>query len=249
VSLGYPQLTLALRTFAARACTQVRWLATTTPAPKSPLHAHRVMCLSILPPPPLSSRLPRACKTLFVTGDSGGGVTVFELQQAAAAPSAADGGSREHRCHPAGRWMAPGERPVLCMAHARVPSSASKDISADFLVTGDTRGTVTVWEVLPREGGGGCGGGVPPSVDQATAGVRGGFVHRGPAGKRRGGNGVDPDLGAGGKPPSFPGLAPVLEYRAHQVYGTYSAPTPEAVRLEGCVLHQTPVALYSYTDS
>ena len=158
---------------------------------------------------------------MFVAGDSGGGVTVFGLQQASAAPAPAVGGRRDHRCHPAGRWMATGERPVLCLAHARVSSSASKDSAVDFIATGDTGGTVTVWEILSGEG---CGGGVPLSQDgerppQGTPGVKGGFVHRGPSGKRRGGNGVDVDAGAGagGKAPFPPGLSPVLEYRAHQV--------------------------------
>ncbi len=152
-------------------------------------------------------------------------MTVFELKQAATATSAAGGGRREHRCHPAGRWMATGERPVLCLAHARVPPppSSSKDTTADFIVTGDTGGTITVWEVLPGEGcgDGGGGGGVSSTLHQGLPGVREGFVHRGPAGKRRGGNrvkaGAGAGAGAGGKPLSLPGLAPVLEYRAHQV--------------------------------
>lgn len=201
---------------------QVRWLATTTPAPKSPLHGHRIMCLCVLPLPKSQPRLPSAhdnCRgTIFVAGDSGGGVTVFQLQHHTAADgSAGDGGRREERSRPAGRWTTSGERPVLSLAHARVPSSAAPDTAVHLIATGDTGGTVTLWEFLPGRGSGvlaPMGGG---NVREGASDVRGGFVHRGPAGKRRGGNRRSADGSAAEEPPPCPGLVPVLSYRAHQV--------------------------------
>lgn len=141
----------------------------------------------------------------------------------AAAPAPVGEEQREARARPAGRWMALSERPVLCLAHARVPvlpelpSPAPQDV-VDLIVTGDTGGTVTVWEFLS----GGSGGCILPYNEgkilrQGVPGVRGGFVHRGPAGKRRGGTDMGAEGGAGEKYPSCPGLVPVLEYRAHQV--------------------------------
>lgn len=134
----------------------------------------------------------------------------------AAAPAVGGGGKREGRSRPVGRWTASGERPVLCLAHSRVPSPAAPNAAMDFIATGDTGGMVTVWECLP-----GGGSGVLASIDgghvQHGAGVRGGFVHRGPAGKRRGGNRMSADGAAAGESPPCPGLVPVLAYRAHQV--------------------------------
>lgn len=180
-----------------------------------------------------------------MAGDSGGGVTLFQLQHGAvaatgsaaagstaAAPPAVGGGQREARSRPAGRWMASSERPVLCLAHARVPvvpvlplpsdlpSPTPLDV-VDLIATGDTGGTITVWEFLSE---GGVGGVLPSKerviLQQGVSGVRGGFVHRGPAGKRRGGTEMGAGGAAGGKCPSCPALVPVLEYRAHQVMWT-----------------------------
>lgn len=211
---------------------QVRWLATTTPAPKSALHAHRIMCLCVLPPPTSQPRLPSAhnnCRgTIFVAGDSGGGVTVFQLRReaaatgsaavggTAAASAAASGGRWEDRSRPAGRWMTSGERPVLSLAHARVPPSAAPDMALDFVVTGDTGGTVTVWEFLPERGSGVLVSMGDGNVREGASDVRGGFIHRGPAGTRRSGR-MTADGAAAGEPPPCPGLVPVLSYRAHQV--------------------------------
>lgn len=191
------------------------------------------MCVCTLPPPPSHPRLPGAhdsCgRTIFVTGDSGGGVSVFELQRDVPANSTAavggtespnsGGGEREERSRPVGRWTTSGERPVLSLAHARVPTSAAPGTAVDFIATGDTGGTVTLWEFLP-----GRGSGVLAYMDgghlrQGASGVREGFVYRGPAGKRRGGNGMSAAVGgaAAGESPRRPGLVPVLSYRAHQV--------------------------------
>lgn len=207
---------------------QVRWLATTTPAPKSSLHAHRIMCLCILSSPTLQPRLPSAHDNrggaIFVAGDSGGGITVSELQHgAAAAGSAAAGGGakREERSSPAGRWMTPGERPVLSLAHARVSSSAAPNTAVDFIVTGDTGGTVTLWEFLPGDGSGVLAPMDGANVREGASDVRGEFVHRGPAGKRRGGNGMSAEGAAAREPPPRPGLVAVLAYRAHQVTWTH----------------------------
>lgn len=166
-----------------------------------------------------------------MAGDSGGGITVFELQHGAAgaaggsasvdgtaaAPAAGGGGKREDRSQPAGRWMTSGERPVLSLAHARVPSSAAPDTAVDFIATGDTGGTVTVWEFLPGGGSGVLAPMAGANLRQGASDVRGGFVHRGPAGKRRGGNGMSAEGEEAGEPPPCPGLVPVLAYRAHQV--------------------------------
>lgn len=175
------------------------------------------MCLCILPPltsqPRLRSSHDNRGGTIFVAGDSGGGVTVFRLQRAVATDG---GGRREDRSRPEGRWMTSGERPVLSLAHARVPSSAAPDTTVDFIATGDTGGMVTVWEFLP-------GRGMLAPMDgeeQGASDVRGGFVHRGPAGKRRGGNGMSAEGATAGEPPPCPRLVPVLSYRAHQVTST-----------------------------
>ena len=138
-----------------------------------------------------------------------------------AAAAAASAGRREARSRPAGRWMTSGERPVLSLAHARVPPSAAPNAALDFVVTGDTGGTVTVWEFLPE---GGSGVLVPMDEGNCRGGasdVEGGFVHRGPAGKRRSGSGMSADGAAAGEPPPRPGLVPVLSYRAHQVEYIY----------------------------
>lgn len=197
------------------------------------------MCLCVLPPPSPQLRLPPAYDTygatVFVAGDSGGGVTVFELQHdaAAATGSAAVGSTASARSRPAGRWMALSKRPVLCLAHARVPivpvtpwtsdlpSTAQQGV-VDLIATGDTGGTITVWEFLS----GGGSGGVLPSMEgeilpQGVFDVRGGFVHRGPAGRRRGRNEMGAEGTAREESPPCPGLVPVLEYRAHQVTWTY----------------------------
>ncbi|CAN0221385.1 unnamed protein product [Ectocarpus sp. 4 AP-2014] len=228
----------------------VRWLSTTTPAPRSPLHAHRIMCLCVLPPPPpppppsrLGSPVPThdginaaaaaaaAATTVFVAGDSGGGVAVYELRHSAAAAAVAaettavgnasaarDVGLREVRSHPVGRWMAAGKRPVLCLAHARVWPSATHQQQQqqqqqhevlDLIATGDTGGTVTVWQFYSGGGGGRGGGGSPLPSDHGE------FVYRGPAGRRRGGAARTGPEGAAAPP--CHALVPVLEYRAHQM--------------------------------
>eukprot|EP00752_Nemacystus_decipiens_P003736 g3442.t1 len=225
---------LRRKTVEAACAPPVRWLATTTPAPKSSLHAHRIMCLCVLPPPTSQPRLPAGqdnCRsTTFVAGDSGGGVTVFQLRRdaaatgsavvgsTAAAAAAAGGGRREDRSRPAGRWMTSGERPVLSLAHARVSSSAAQDAALDFVVTGDTGGKVTVWEFVPARGTGVLASVDGGNVREGASDVRGGFVHRGPAGKRRSGDGMSADGVEGAEgPPPCPGLVPVLSYRAHQM--------------------------------
>ncbi|CAM9218982.1 unnamed protein product, partial [Ectocarpus sp. 6 AP-2014] len=131
------------------------------------------------------------------------------------ASAAVDGGLREARSHPVGRWMAAGKRPVLCLAHARVWPSATHQQQQqlqqqqhevlDLIATGDTGGTVTVWQFF---GGGGGGGSTLPS-DQGE------FVYRGPAGRRRGGAARTGPEGAAAPP--CHALVPVLEYRAHQM--------------------------------
>lgn len=144
---------------------------------------------------------------------------MFELLQRddAAVGGIAGGGKRESWSRPAGRWMTSGERPVLSLAHARVPTSAAPDTAVDFVATGDTVGTVTVWEFLPGGGSGVLASFGEGSLREGAPDVRGGFVYRGPAGKRRGGNGMSGEGVAGGEPPPRPGLVPVLSYRAHQV--------------------------------
>eukprot|EP00903_Cladosiphon_okamuranus_P013793 g12836.t3 len=169
---------------------------------------------------PVRHRAQDYCRgTIFVAGDSGGGVTVFQLQHYTAADgSAGGGGRRKQRSRPAGRWTTSGERPVLSLAYARVPSSAAPDMAVHLIATGDTGGTVTLWEFLP-----GHGSGVLAPIGGrnvrggASDDVRGTFVHRGPAGKRRGGNGMSAHGAAAEEPPICPGLVPVLSYRAHQM--------------------------------
>ncbi|CAM9184864.1 unnamed protein product [Scytosiphon promiscuus] len=215
----------------------VRWLSTTTPTPKSPLHAHRIMCMCVLPAPFRPSPHPdHSNASVYVSGDSGGGVTAFELRHTA---GAAGGGQRETRSHPAGRWTAPERRPVLCLAHARVTaavvpgafsSAAPRRTTvhppavADLIATGDTGGTVTVWQYFPGGSGdsGGGGGAALPSgggkcLPREAADVRGGFVHRGPAGRRRGGERASPEGIVGGAFLPSPDLVRVLDYRAHQM--------------------------------
>ena len=95
---------------------------------------------------------------------------------------------------------------------------AEKETAAnvvDFIATGDTGGTVTLWEFLP------AGEGVAPSEGEdspRSSQVKEGFIHRGPSGRRRGG------VHAGGESatgtPQLRFLVPVLEYRAHQVMRT-----------------------------
>lgn len=80
----------------------------------------------------------------------------------------------------------------------------------DFIVTGDTAGTVTVWQLL-HDGGDekkGSPGEVCPSQGD---GVPGRFVHRGPEGRRRG----NPRFDDASMAPVR--LVPVLRYCAHQV--------------------------------
>ncbi|CAM9363542.1 unnamed protein product, partial [Laminaria digitata] len=102
----------------------MRWLMTTTPDPKSWLHAHRVMSLCVLPPPPprpatvVANAPTETQDTIVVAGDSGGGVALFTLQDVNG--NLGSDTARETRSQPAGRWMAPGKRPVLCLAHVRV---------------------------------------------------------------------------------------------------------------------------------
>lgn len=263
------------------------------------------MALCVLPPLPTRPTLDAKAHiqshgTIFVTGDSGGGVTIFELRRD---NDTGEGAEREARSRPAGRWMASGERPVLCLGHARVivpngvdrtrvmvphdsdrvcarcvggeegtvdindPKVAvlesfhhkkeaegnsddepgvpkdcplredargvapegrwdaghantrqrarradgrerSEQVVGDFILTGDTGGTVTVWEFLPGVAVSSSKRPDPPQVAE----VEGGFVHRGPAGRRRGGK-------AAAEAPPLPGLVPVLQYRAHQVMG------------------------------
>lgn len=170
---------------------------------------------------------------------------------AASAPPPVGGELREARARPAGRWMTLSERPVLCLAPARVPvvpvlpSPAPQDV-VDLIVTGDTGGTITVWEFLS----GGSGGCILPCKEgeilhQGVSGVRGGVVHRGPAGKRRGGTEMRSQAAARGTYPPCPGLVPVLEYRAHQVmwafilaYKTHRVDNQKSsgVRLVGAVM-------------
>lgn len=194
--------------------------------------------MSVLPSPsrPSQHRSVSDSTTVFVSGDSGGGITAFELRQVT---NATRGGHRESRSHPVGRWMAPGKRPVLCLAHARVTTAAANVVTGaalsasatqhltvrppavvDLIATGDTGGTVTIWQYIPGSGGDcgaalPCGDAVGPSRDGAD--VRGGFVHRGPAGRRRGGERASPEGNIGGESPPLPGLVRVLDYRAHQV--------------------------------
>lgn len=295
---------------------QVRWLVTTTPEPTSLLHAHRIMCLCVLPPlPGCSSTRSRPSEPtasspyLVISGDSGGGVAIFEIRRSrnpSIATTTASLPSRsEHAAsRPIGRWLVTGERPVLCAAHVRVvlveggqrqklakpssevegaslgckgtrssrmssgfvavgasglidelsyPEGGSKAVGkrgkeevcespsvsfradmrflstaesdlghdrgsegvsreeavVDFIVTGDTAGTVTVWQLLRNEldEKGSPGEDRPPQQD----GVPGRFVHRGPEGRRRGNPRFDET--------SMPSvrLLPVFRYCAHQV--------------------------------
>lgn len=81
----------------------------------------------------------------------------------------------------------------------------------DFIVTGDTSGMVTVWQLL--HGGGdekGSPGKDRPSPPQGDD-LPGRFVHRGPEGRRRG----NPRFDEASMPPAR--LVPVLRYGAHQV--------------------------------
>ncbi|CAM9218039.1 unnamed protein product, partial [Ectocarpus sp. 12 AP-2014] len=112
--------------------------------------------------------------------------------------------------------MAAGKRPVLCLAHARVWPSATHQQQQqqqqheviDLIATGDTGGTVTVWQFYSSGGGrGGGGSALPPG--------HGEFVYRGPAGRRRGGAARTGPEGAAAPP--CHALVPVLEYRAHQM--------------------------------
>lgn len=84
--------------------------------------------------------------------------------------------------------------------------------SVDLIITGDTGGTVTLWEFVP---GGSVSRFAGASDPSRSAGIRNGFVHRGPAGRRRGGVGTH--VKGAAKIPPFPGLVRVLGYRAHQV--------------------------------
>ncbi|CAM9996730.1 unnamed protein product, partial [Ectocarpus fasciculatus] len=108
---------------------------------------------------------------------------------------------------------AAGKRPVLCLAHARVWPSATRQQQqqqlevVDLIATGDTGGTVTVWQFY--SGGGGSGGGSTLPSDHGE------FVYRGPAGRRRGGA-AGTGLEGAAAPPCH-ALVPVLEYRAHQM--------------------------------
>ncbi|CBJ31974.1 hypothetical protein Esi_0298_0001 [Ectocarpus siliculosus] len=107
--------------------------------------------------------------------------------------------------------MAAGKRPVLCLAHARVWPSATHQQQhevLDLIATGDTGGTVTVWQFYGGGGGSGGGGSTLPSD-------HGEFVYRGPAGRRRGGAARTGPEGAAAPP--CHALVPVLEYRAHQM--------------------------------
>ena len=83
----------------------------------------------------------------------------------------------------------------------------------DFVVTGDTSGTVTVWRFLYGDGEDFSDGDGPPTPPTKTKGE--GFVHRGPEGRRRGGSGKCVRTVDEGAPPAR--LVSVLEYRAHQV--------------------------------
>lgn len=106
---------------------QMQWLMTTTPDPKSWLHAHRIMSLCVLPPPPsrpatvVANAFTKPQDTVVVAGDSGGGVAVFNIRHANR--DVASDTSRETRSQSAGRWTASGKRPVLCLAHVRVALS------------------------------------------------------------------------------------------------------------------------------
>ncbi|CAM9706006.1 unnamed protein product, partial [Ascophyllum nodosum] len=83
----------------------------------------------------------------------------------------------------------------------------------DFVVTGDTSGTVTVWRFLYGDGEDFSDGDGPPTPPTKTKGE--GFVHRGPEGRRRGGSGKCVRTVDEGAPPAR--LVSVLEYRAHQM--------------------------------
>lgn len=230
---------------------QVRWLLTTTPAPRSPLHAHRITCLFVLhrslPPSSISTSTDAEVKdhpseVLILAGDSGGGTSVHVIRDfCRSSGQEHSGGGRvgatqgEIRSFPAGRWMSKSGRPVLCVAHARLTETSPPERSkttpgvelasftvADLVITGDTGGTVTVWQVLTDEPGLPAGGGNSEQDSGlgdesrekwSQADVRGGFVHRGPEGRRRGAT-----VGAEHMEETFlPRLFPVLEYRAHQV--------------------------------
>ena len=85
---------------------------------------------------------------------------------------------------------------------------------ADLIASGDTGGTVTLWQLLP-----GVGSAVPSDEDPPRSSKVGeGFVHRGPSGRRRGGVHAGGETAA--ETPRLPSLLPVLEYRAHQVIRT-----------------------------
>lgn len=304
----------------------MRWLMTTTPDPTSWLHAHRIMSMCVLPPPPSrpaavdANAFTKPQDTVVVAGDSGGGVAVFTIRHANG--NVAADTARETRSQSAGRWMASGKRPVLCLAHARVtlaegfpspqspvcrdhakPAAERGDLDrgpagnfvgqvptpdidgveavvnrchrrgagsegrdggdpqehperlealnnmfvsyerrcdppvskarqdrgevdgpgretaaevVDFIATGDTGGTVTVWEFLPGVGGAAPSEGEDPP---RSSKVGEGFVHRGPSGRRRGGVHAGGEAAAGS--PRLPSLVPVLEYRAHQVISRF----------------------------
>ncbi|CAM9466923.1 unnamed protein product, partial [Ectocarpus sp. 13 AM-2016] len=113
--------------------------------------------------------------------------------------------------------MAAGKRPVLCLAHARVWPSATHQQQqqqqqqhqvVDLIATGDTGGTITIWQFYSGGGGGRGGGGSSLPSDHGE------FVYRGPSGRRRGG--AAPTVPEGAAAPPRHALVPVLEYRAHQ---------------------------------
>lgn len=109
-------------------------------------------------------------------------------------------------------------------------ASSPEGSAVDLIIAGDTCGAVTLWRVVtcaepvpvaPSDGGSDeCGrsprrsGSGSRSRDGRGFDDLGGFVHRGPEGRRRGSAAAAAEEGLGA---SRPRLVPVLEYRAHQV--------------------------------
>ena len=162
-------------------------------------------------PDTIANNVTKSQDTVVVAGDSGGGVTIFTLRHAEDYNAASDTAPLDTRWQSAGRWMAPSKRPVLCLAHVRVAfparlpfrqegggiDEAEKETAvrevADFIATGDTGGTVTLWEFLAGDDGVAAsgGGGVAPSEGSDVAASEGGGIA--PSGH----SGVAPSEGGG----------------------------------------------------
>lgn len=165
---------------------QLRWMLTMTPATRSPLHAHRIMCLCALPKAPHRlnpMRMPldlnnnnrgETEERLVVAGDSGGGVAIFVIRGGGPGDCSDNGLSS----FPAGRWMTASGRPVLCVTNVRV---VPQPVDYRSRVKGPGRAPTsakvsdvhgcsrTRYSLNPMVHDGGGGGELPSGQDQAVS--------------------------------------------------------------------------------